>query len=330
MKGSAMPLPMNQPTPSRPRMIIAGGSGFIGRALTEQWSNRGYECVILGRNPSTPSTPSKLGGRGGSIRTVAWDARSLGDWARELDGATAVVNLAGRTVDCRPTPENLSEILRSRIDSTRVLGEALARCATPPKAWVQASTLAGYAQLGEQWVEESAPKGEGFLAEVCHQWEAAHLAGCPTATRSAILRIGMVLGTQGGALAALARLTRWGLGGAAGNGRQWMSWIHLADMVSLIDQAATNPAFSGPYNACAPSPVTNAEFMRTLRRVLGRPWCPNAPTLAVKLGAWIMGTNPELALTGWRGRPKRALETGFRFAYPEVLPALRQLLDPSR
>lgn len=317
---------MNHPIAPLPRMVIAGGSGFIGRALTEYWSNQGYDILILGRTSKTNTRSRQIPSEGGSVRTVTWDAQSVGEWWRELEGATALVNLAGRTVDCRPSPENLAEVLCSRVDSTRVLGEALSRCVQPPKAWVQASTLAGYADLGDEWVEESAPKGQGFLADVCHRWEAVHLAGCPAPTRSVLLRIGMVLGTQGGALAALARLTRWGLGGAAGSGRQWMSWIHLADMVSLIDHAATRPNYSGPFNACAPAPVTNAEFMRVLRGVLGRPWCPNAPTFAVKLGAWMMGTNPELALTGWRGRPKRALEAGFRFAHPELRPALRQLL----
>lgn len=305
-------------------MVIAGGSGFIGRALTEHWSKQGYECIILGRAQTSGSPQSHH--NGGSVRTVTWDARSLGDWWHGLDGATALVNLAGRTVDCRPTRENMAEILRSRVDSTQVLGEALARCARPPNAWIQASTLAGYADLGDGWVDESAPQGQGFLADVCHRWEAAHQSGCPHQTRSVVLRIGMVLGTEGGALAALARLTRWGLGGAAGSGRQWISWIHLADMVSLIDHAATRPNFRGPFNACAPSPVTNAEFMRVLRGALRRPWCPSAPTFAVKLGAWMMGTNPELALTGWRGKPKRALEAGFRFAHPDLQPALRHLL----
>jgi len=310
--------------------VIAGGSGFIGRTLVERLVQRNIACIILTRNTPSGRPSDARNTNSLLVREVSWNLKTPGEWWHALEGASALINLAGRTVDCRPTPENLAEILTSRVDATRVLGEALRRCKVPPEVWVQASTLAGYADLGDRYVDETAPKGQGQLAEVCHRWEAAMESARLPNMRAVVLRIGMVLGSDGGALAALARLARLGMGGAAGSGRQYMSWIHRIDMADLLCEAASNPNFKGPYNACAPNPSTNAEFMKELRRVLDRPWCPNAPEFAVRLGAWFMGTNPELALSGWRGIPKKALEAGFRFTYPELRGALENLLTPEK
>ena len=297
------------------RVVLAGGSGFLGRSLAQVLEARGYEVIILTRSPAP-----------GSAREVAWDGRTLGDWCARLEGAVAVVNLTGRSVDCRYTPENRREILSSRLDSVRVLGEAIRRCATPPSVSVQAASLAIYGNSGEAVRNESSPPGEGFSVDVCHQWEQAFAEQRSPGTRQVLLRIGFALGRDGGALGSLARLARWGLGGTVGSGRQYVSWLHLDDLNTLFLRAIENPSMQGVYNATGPSPVTNAEFMRTLRHVLRRPWSPPAPAWAVRVGARLLGTEAELALTGRRGLPRRLMAEGFQFRHTDLSEALEELL----
>jgi uncharacterized protein len=301
------------------RVVLAGGSGFLGRSLARELEARGYQVVILTRSPSPDDA-----------REVAWDGRTPGGWCAQFEGALAVVNLAGRSVDCRYTPENRREILSSRLDSVRVLGEAIRRCATPPGVWVQAASLAILGNSGEAIRDESSPPGEGFSVDVCRQWEQAFAEQRSPATRQVLLRIGFALGRGGGALDKLARLTRWGLGGSVGSGKQYVSWLHSDDLNALFLRAIENPAMEGVYNATGPSPVTNTELMRTLRRVLRRPWSPPVPAWAVRLGARLLGTEAELALSGRRGIPQRLLAEGFAFRYANLEEALRDILVPSR
>ena len=296
------------------KVVLAGGSGFLGRSLAKVLEARSYEPVILTRSP-----------RPGPTREVAWDGKTVGAWRSELEGATAVVNLAGRSVDCRYTPENRREILASRLESVRVLGEALQQCAAPPPVWVQAVSLAILGNSGDTPRDESSPPGEGFSVDVCRQWEAACAEQHLPATRMVLLRIGFALGREGGALEKLARLTRWGLGGTVGSGQQYISWIHLDDLNAIFLRAIENPSMNGVYNATGPSPVTNAEFMRTLRYVLHRPWSPTVPAWAVRLGARLMSTEAELALSGRRGLPRRLQEEGFVFSYTDLTRALEDL-----
>ena len=298
------------------RVVLAGGSGFLGRSLARALEARGYTPVILTRSP----TP------GAAVREVAWDGRTVGPWRDELEGAVAVVNLAGRSVDCRYTPENRREILASRLDSVRVLGEALRGCATPPGVWVQAASLAILGDAGDTPRDDTAPPGEGFSPDVCRQWEAAFFEQRLPATRQVLLRIGFALGADGGALGPLARLARWGLGGTVGSGRQYVSWLHLEDLNALFLRTLEHPAMRGVYNATGPTPVTNAEFMRTLRHVLRRPWSPPVPAWAVRVGARLLGTEAELALSGRRGVPQRLLDEGFTFRHPDLERALEALL----
>lgn len=299
------------------KVVLAGGSGFLGRSLARALESRGDAPVILTRSP-----------RPGPTREVAWDGKTVGPWCSELEGASAVVNLTGRSVDCRYTPENRREILASRLDSVRVLGEALRLCASPPPVWVQAVSLAILGNSGDTPCDEDSPPGQGFSVDVCRQWEAACAEQCPPATRMVLLRIGFALGRDGGALDTLARLTRWGLGGRVGSGRQYVSWLHLEDLDALFLRALEDASMRGVYNATGPSPVTNAEFMRTLRHVLHRPWSPPVPTWAVRLGARWMGTEPELALSGRRGLPRRLQGEGFVFRHTDLARALEDLLGP--
>jgi uncharacterized protein (TIGR01777 family) len=298
------------------RIVIAGGSGFLGQSLSEELLAKGYEVIILTRSP---------GDSGSRGQQAQWDGKTLGEWQSCLEGAAAVVNLTGKSVNCRYTPENRREIIDSRVDSVKVMGEAIRQCASPPRALVQASSLAIYGDTGERWCDETSPPGTGFPAQVCLFWEGAFRESPTPKTRRVILRIGFVLGRKGGALKTLAGLTNWGLGGTAGNGRQYISWIHQRDMNRMFLAAIERDDLEGVFNATGPNPVTNAEFMRQLRRALRRPWSPPAPAWAVHIGAWLMRTEPSLALTGRRCMPRRFAESGFVFDFADLANALRDL-----
>ena len=301
--------------------VLAGGSGFLGQALAAELVRRDYSVTILTRTPRAGA---------GGITCLAWDGATAGDWTRALEGAAAVVNLTGRSVNCIHTPENRREILASRLNSVRVLDEAIRRCTRPPLALVQAGSLAIYGDAGERICDEGAPHSRDFSADVCEQWEAAFNEARTPGTRRVVLRVGIVLGRGGGALAPLAKLARCFLGGTVGNGRQYLSWLHVADLTEMFIQAIERPEIMGAYNATGPGPVTNAEFMRELRRAVGRPWSPPAPEWAVRFGAhWIMRTDADLALTGRRCVPRRFLEQGFQFRHAELAAALRDLLSSS-
>ena len=301
---------------ARPRIVIAGGSGFIGHALSDFLSRRNFDVVVLTRGKS----PSR-----GGIRYVNWDGKTVAGWIREVDAAAAVINLAGRSINCRFTEENRSDILQSRVDSSRAVAQAIGQSAAPPPVLVQASGIGYYGETADRAVDESTPAGTDFMAEVCRRWEGATDAVALPATRKAILRLGIVLGRGGGALKVLGRLTQAYLGGAAGSGRQFVSWVHIHDVVRMIVAAIEREDLSGIFNATAPNPVTNAELMRELRRVLRRPWSPPAPSPFVRLGAWLMGTEGALALQSCRVMPKHLLEAGFTFEYPHLREALTDL-----
>jgi uncharacterized protein len=298
------------------RIVLAGGSGFIGQSLSESLLSKNDEIIVLTRAPSHQT---------GAMRHVYWDGRKVGDWAGVLDGAKAIVNLAGKNVNCRPTLQNRREIIDSRVNSVRVLGEAIRRCTKPPEVFAQASGIAIYGDAGDRWCDESAPKGTGFLADVSRQWEAAFDQVREPKTRKVLFRIGPVLGPNGGLLEPLARLTKFFLGGHLGSGRQYLSWIHVVDLTRMFLFAIDRNDITGIVNAVAPNPVTNAKFMRELRRVLHRPWSPPVPAFAANIGAWIVGTDAMLALTGQRCTPKHFLERSFQFEFPTICDALASI-----
>jgi uncharacterized protein (TIGR01777 family) len=298
------------------RVVLAGGSGFLGERLAEELLARNYEVVVLTRSPRE---------RSDAVREAEWSGTRIGEWIRCLDGVDAVVNLAGRNINCRHTPENVLEIVESRVNSVRVLAEAFAHIAHPPRVWVQAGAIGFYGDRGDQWCHEGTPSGEDKLAEICQQWENAFNSVIVAKTRRVLLRIGLVLGRDGGALPVLARLTKWFCGGTVGSGKQYVSWIHLTDLNRMFLEAMERKDVSGTFNATAPNPVTNKEFMRELRRVLHRPSCPPTPAWGVRLGSWLMRTEPSLALSGCRCAPKRFLEAGFRFQFPDLSGALKNI-----
>lgn len=301
----------------QPKVILAGGTGFLGRRLQRVFAGLGYEVVVLSRTPEEVRAPA---------RGVAWDPAKFGPWTKELEGAAAVVNLAGKDVNCRHTKANKEAILKSRINSVRALAEAVRRCARPPEVWVQAGSLAIYGDAGSLWCDETAPAGEGFGPEVCRKWESAFFKAPMPVKRRVLLRIGLVLGNDGGALPVLGRLAKWFAGVPAGNGRQMVSWIHGRDMDRIFVRAVEDGRMEGTFNACTAGAVSNAELMAELRALYRRPWMPGMPDWMIRAAAWLMGSDGSLALTGRRGLPGRLMETGFRFEYPALGPALDELL----
>jgi uncharacterized protein (TIGR01777 family) len=305
------------------KIVIPGGAGFLGRALATSLAAAGYEIVIFSRRPA-PAT--------GKIRTVVWDGRNLGPWCAEIDGSAAVVNLTGRSVACLYTPENRRQILASRLDSVAAVAAACQSCRHPPPVVVQASSLAIYGEAGDRVCDETAPHGAGFATEVCEAWEGAFFAGAsPGGARRVALRIGFVLGRDGGALEPLAKLARWYLGGTVGHGRQYISWLHLDDFCAMTRWVIENPKAEGAYNATGPMPATNRDFMRSLRHALGRPWSPPAPTWAVKFGArFLLHVDSSLALTGHRCVPRRLMDDGFIVRHTDLDATLRELLSAQK
>jgi uncharacterized protein len=301
---------------NRKRIVLAGGSGFLGHALSKELLARNYEVVVLTRAPKI---------RADGVKEVEWDGQHIGEWIQHLDGAEAVVNLAGRSVNCRHTPENLREIIDSRVNSVTAVGSGIYHVAQPPKVWVQSGSLAYYGDLTDEWCDENSPQKSGTAIETCQQWENAFNAAKLPKTRKVLLRIGLVLARDGGLLTVLSKLTKWFLGGCVGSGEQFISWIHLADMNRMFLDVIENEKLSGVFNATGPNPATNEEFMRELRYALHRPWSPPVPEFAVKIGARLMKTEASLALTGRRCAPKRFLENGFQFQFPELHNALADI-----
>jgi uncharacterized protein (TIGR01777 family) len=314
---------VNEPTRSSHydsrHVVIAGGSGFLGRGLTAMFVACGFKVIVLTRK--APATS-------GHLRSVIWDGATLGDWARELEGATAVINLAGHTINCPHTAENEKLIVGSRVRSVQAVTEAIRHCKLPPAVLVQGSAVGFYGDTGATPCEESAVVGKGFRAEACHAWEGALDPAKLPGTRCVTLRTGVVLGRDGGALPMLARLTRLFLGGAVGDGRQFISWIHQEDFNRVVLATIENERWSGVFNATAPNPATNTDYMRELRRALHRPWSPPAPACAVRLLAPFLGTDASLALESQRVLPTRLLASGFEFRFPHVPGALANLLSP--
>lgn len=319
------------------RIILAGGSGFLGAELAKHFAALGWDVVILARSPKS---------RTDGVREVAWDAKSLGNWARELEGATAVVNLTGRSVDCRYTAKNRREIMDSRVDSTRVVGEAIAGCANPPGVWLNSSTATVYQHTFGKPHDESSREmdsatdaKDAFSVEVAQAWERALFeAGQPLTpslspsdgegekTRKVALRTSMVLGLgRNSVFPVLRRLTKLGLGGRQGSGKQFVSWIHVEDFCRAIEWIIAHDDLSGPINQCAPNPLPNAEMMKLFRKVCGMPIGLPATEWMLEIGAFFLRTETELIFKSRRVVPGLLLNSGFEFRFPTFREALADL-----
>jgi len=307
------------------RIIIAGGSGFLGQALATHLLNAQWDVVILTRSPGRTA----LAGR-----QVGWDARTLGDWVKEIEGSSAVVNLTGKSVNCRYNTRNMQEILDSRVDSTRILGDAIGRCAQPPQVWLNAATATVYRHtFGEPWdetgeTEATAEAKDRFSVEVAWAWERTLNQASTLRTRRVAMRMAMVLGSgKNSVFPVLRRLTRLGLGGRMGNGRQFVSWIHETDYCRAVEWLINHDDFQGPVNLVAPNPIPNAEMMRTLRQVCGAPFGLPASNWMLEVGAFVLQTETELLIKSRRVIPGRLLKSGFDFRFQTIRKAFEDLTN---
>lgn len=312
-----------------PKIVIPGGSGQLGALLTRRLVDEGCEVVILSRRGEV--------GLAVGARAVAWDGETLGPWAAEIDGAAAVINLAGRTVNCRPTARNRQEMMNSRVFSARVIGEAIAAAEAPPPVWLQMSTATIYAHRYDAANDEAtgviggaepdAPAWWASSVWVAQAWERTLAEADTPHTRKVALRAAMVMSPdEGGVFDVLLGLTRRGLGGAIAGGRQYVSWIHGEDFVRAVRWCLDHPEVQGPVNLCAPTPLPQRDFAGALRSAAGASVGLPATGWMVAIGAWAMQTDTELVRKSRRVVPGRLLAGGFEFQHPTWPEAAAELV----
>ena len=314
------------------KIVIPGGTGQVGGILRRAWSARGHEVVVLSRHPE-PLEPG--------VRHLGWDGRTIGPWASEIDGADVVVNLAGRTVSCRYTETNLRQMMDSRVESTRVVGEAIARAQNPPRTWLQMSTATIYAHRFDAPNDEATgiiggdepdtPAYWEFSTRIAKRWEAEQTAADTPATRKVALRSAMVMSPdKGGVFDVLLTMARLGLGGPVAGGEQFVSWIHEHDFVRSCDLLIARDDIHGAVNLAAPGPLPQRDLMRTLRAEARMPIGLPATRWMAEIGAWVLRTDTELLLKSRRVVPGRILEAGFAFEHPGWETAARDLVARGR
>ncbi|MEL6534168.1 MAG: TIGR01777 family oxidoreductase [Bacteroidota bacterium] len=300
-------------------IVLAGGTGFLGQVLSDYFVAQGYKVIILTRQSRESTT---------QVEYVQWNATTEGPWMLALEQSKALINLCGRSVDCRYTPENQEAIYQSRLVPSALLGKAIALCDAPPSVWINSSSATYYRHALDQPNDEyTGLAGTGFSVEVVRQWERVLSEAKVPGTRKIALRSALVMGTQGGPWPVLKSLARWGVGGAAGPGNQFVSWVHAQDFARMMDWLIQHPNAEGVYNAAAPDPLRNRLFMKVLRHSLGRRLGIAIPTWAVKLGAWFRQTEAELLLKSRWVLPARAQQEGFVFQHPTWAGAARQLSE---
>jgi len=303
------------------RIVLPGGSGQVGQALARRLQQQGHHVTVLTRAPYTAPW-----------LTVHWDGETAGDWTETLEGADVCINLAGRSVNCRYTADNRAAIYDSRIGTTRLLNRVIAGLAAPPRVWLNASTATIYRHVLDRPMDEAtgelggyeaiskrrhAPETWNFSIQVAKDWEAAFFDAPTPRTRKVALRSAITLSpTPGNAFEVFLNLVRFSLGGAQGNGRQFVSWIHEADFARAVEFLIEHEEFEGPVNVAAPNPLPNREFMEALREAWGMPNGIPIPWFALEIGAFFLRTESELALKSRRVVPGRLLEAGFEFEFP--------------
>jgi len=294
-------------------LLIAGGTGFLGQALENYFHQKGHTVTILTRKPRRENH-------------IAWDAQNLGAWAESLEEADVLINLTGKSVDCRYTEANRRAILQSRMASTNILHRALEACENPPKVWLNASSATIYVHAeAEPMTEAKGVIGDDFSMRVCKAWEACFFEKKCSRTRQVALRTSIVLGNSGGAYPKLRTVTRWGLGGVQGDGRQWVSWIHELDFCRAVEYCIEQPDIAGAINITGPQPVRNRTLMAQLRNRYRRPFGLSAPQPLLELGTWLLQTESELLLKSRHVFPERLEKFGFTFDYASLPAALQAL-----
>ncbi|MFE9628233.1 epimerase [Streptomyces sp. NPDC006527] len=310
------------------KIVIPGGTGQVGTVLRRALGAAGHEVVVLSRRPAAPGE-------------VAWDGRTPGPWTEEVDGSDVVINLAGRSVDCRYTPANLRTMMDSRVHSTRVVGEAIARAARPPRLWLQMSTATIYAHRFDApndettgvigGAEPGVPGYWSYSIDIARNWEREQNDADTPHTRKVALRSAMVMSPdRGGVFDVLSRMTRLGLGGPVAGGAQYVSWIHDHDFVRAVEFLTGREDITGPVNLAAPTPLPHRSFMRALRSAWGVPVGLPATRWMAEAGAFVLRSDTELLLKSRRVVPGRLLEEGFAFEHPEWPEAAEDLVRRAR
>lgn len=302
------------------KIVLAGGSGYLGQVLADYFKDKAKEIVIFSRREGDT--------KAGNVRTVRWDARNRGDWEKELEGADLLVNLCGKNVNCRYNEKNKAEIFRSRLVPTEILGAAIAGLNNPPKCWINIAlaTIYRHAEDRPQDEDDGEP-GSGFSVDVCQAWEQRFWETETPETKKVILRTGLVLGRSDGVFPRLERLVVTGLGGYQGDGMQYVSWIHEQDFARAVEWICQNPAPSEVYNATAPEAVPNREFMTLIRKSYGVPFGLPTPQWLLELGAKLIGTETELVLKSRWVYPKKLVTQGFQFCFPKAEHAIKSILS---
>jgi uncharacterized protein (TIGR01777 family) len=301
------------------KIVLAGGTGFLGQIIIDHFRDKTDVIIVLSR-----SGPREQG----NVSYVRWDAQTTGKWCESLEGADLLINLSGKSVDCRYTEENKKLILSSRVDATNALAAAVSALKVAPKVWMNAASATIYRHAEDRAMDEfDGESGEGFSVDVCRKWEAAFDAAVAPDTRKITLRISMVLGKEGGVLPVMKKLVKFGLGGKMGDGKQYVSWIHEHDFVAAIEWLYLNGELKGPFNMAAPEPVSNNLFMKTMREVLSVPFGLPAAAWMLAIGAFFIRTETELILKSRRVVPTKLISSGFRFKFPRITEALQDLLN---
>lgn len=299
------------------KIMLAGGTGLIGRALAQAFSQRQDEVWVLSRHPEAAALPP-------GAKAVQWDARTAQGWQDAAGQADAIINLAGANIGARPWTNERKRLIRaSRVDSGRAIVEAVRLSPHKPQVVAQIAGVGYYGNAGDTPLDEQSPQGDDFLAGVSADWEAATKPVADLGVRQVILRTGVVLAQKGGILAPFILQNRLFAGGPLGSGRQWISWIHIRDLVRAFEFLLDRQDAQGIYNVTAPEPLTNAEFERTVSQVMHRPYWLPAPAFALKA---VLGEMSTLVLEGQRVLPKRLLELGFQFEFPTLQSALQDLI----
>ncbi len=298
------------------KIVIAGGTGFIGKTLVSRLKSQGHEIILLSRGDQ-PSVDS-------NIRFCQWDGRTVGAWANELEAGDAVINLAGAAIAEKLWTQKQKEILLdSRVHATRAIIHAIEKLTRKPKVLINASAIGYYGNVPDGDITEISPKGRGFLADVCDRWEKEARGAEKFGVRTVLLRTGIVLGKEGGALARMIPAFQFFVGGPFGSGKQWVSWIHREDVVGILLFALENHAISGPINATAPNPLTLRDFCCALGKVLNRPsWLPISSSF-LKI---MLGEMSEMLLGGQKAIPLKLLGHHFSFRFPDLPAALIDIL----
>jgi len=296
------------------KIIIAAGTGFLGKNLEKYFTEKGNEVYILTRNPKRENE-------------IFWDAKTLGEWKNFIENSDVLINLAGKSVDCRYTEKNKKEIYDSRIESTKVLQQAIDECMNKPKIWLNASSATIYVHSENHLnTEENGTIGDDFSMNICKSWEKEFFTSKTENVRKVALRTSIVLGSNGGAFPKLKMLTKLGLGGKQGRGNQMVSWIHIDDFCRAVEFIIENGNIAGEMNITAPNPLSNEEFMKKLRQQMKAPFGLNAPVWQLEIASIFLNTETELLLKSRNVYPDKLMKSGFKFTYPTIETALVYLI----